>query len=49
MPCSKGEEGCVGSLGLGLREEGGSAVGAVEGGGLRPCVVEGESSGEVWR
>jgi hypothetical protein len=28
MPCSKGEEGCVGSFGLGVREEVGSAVGA---------------------
>jgi hypothetical protein len=28
IPCSKGEKGCVGSSGLGVREEGGSAAGA---------------------
>jgi hypothetical protein len=28
IPCSKGEEGCVSSFGLGVREEGESAVGA---------------------
>jgi hypothetical protein len=28
IPCSKGEEEFVGSSGLGVREEGGSAVGA---------------------
>ncbi len=28
IPCSKGKEGCVGSSGLGVRGEGGSAVGA---------------------
>jgi hypothetical protein len=33
IPCLKGEEWCVGSSGLGVREEGGSAVGAGRRGG----------------
>ncbi len=48
-PCSKGEEGCVGSSGLGMRGGEDQLLGQVGGGSPRPCEVEGELSVEVWR
>jgi hypothetical protein len=50
IPCSKGEEGCVVSSGLGVGVGGeDQLLGQVGGGSPRLCEMEGELSVEVWR